>query len=322
MLLSIPDIVSLIIYFSAVIGTVANLVLIFAFVSNAVKNRVFQPLDKIIVNMAAVNLLLCFYKEIPGLLLFFNAKVFGSLGCKILLYFYHTLRLISIWSVENLSFLHLLKIRRPGHRWWKFIYHHQAQYVNWSLASCWVISIIYHVPYLLYKESTGVLNKSNSMMTSTNCIGPSQNRMVRILTYATVSVDFLLITLVILLNGFTIDLICRHRRQVRDSMTFSRGWNRHTAQATKILLSLLSLYVVCWISSDLVWLLIVSGVMEDDFGGTMLSASYGILSSIYYSISSCIMVFGYRQVKDYLGEASNCCRLAGIPTTVQSIQQQ
>ncbi|XP_072263004.1 olfactory receptor class A-like protein 1 [Pyxicephalus adspersus] len=322
MLLSGPDIVSLIIYFSALFGTVANLVLIFAFVSNAVKNRVFQPLDRIIVNMAVVNLLLCFYKEIPGLLLFFNAKVFGALGCKILLYFYHTLRLISIWSVENLSFLHLLKIRRPGHRCLKFIYRHQVQYVNWSLASCWVISIIYHVPYLLYRETTNVRNKSNSMMTSTNCIGPSESKMVRILTYATVSVDFLLIVLVILLNGFTIDLICRHRRQVRDSMNISRGWNKHTAQATKILLSLLSLYVICWISSDLVWLLIVSGVMENDYKNDMLSASYGILSSIYYSVSSCIMVFGYRQVKDYLAEAGNCCRFAGTPTTVHSIHQQ
>ncbi|KAM5191429.1 olfactory receptor class A-like protein 1 [Mantella aurantiaca] len=317
MLLSGPNIVCLITYFSALFGTVANLILIFAFVSNAFKNRIFQPLDRIIVNMAVVNLLLCFYKEIPGLLHFFEANVFGPLGCKILLYFYHTLRLISIWSVENLSFLHLLKIRRPGHRWWKFFHRYQVQYVNWSLASCWVISIIYHVPYLLYMESTGVRNKSNSMLTT--CIGPSQNRLVRILTYATVSVDFLLIVLVILLNGFTIDLICRHRRQVRDSMTISRGWNKHTAQATKILLSLLSLYVTCWISSDMVWLLIVSGVMEDEYEETMLSALYGILSSIYFSVSSCIMVFGYRQVKDYLGEAGNCCRLTGTPANVESI---
>lgn len=318
--LRVKDIVSLIIYFSALFGTVANLVLIFAFVSNAVKNRVFQPLDRIIINMAVVNLLLCFYKEIPALLLFFdsnaNALVFGPLGCKILLYFYHTLRLISIWSVENLSFLHLLKIRRPGHSCLKFINRHQVQYVNWSLAGCWVVSIIYHIPYLLY---IGEANETNLMVTSTNCIGPSPNRLVRTLTYATVSVDFLLIVLVILLNGFTIDLICRHRRQVRDSMIFSRGWNKHTAQATKILLSLLSLYVICWISSDLVWLLIVSDLKDRE--GVLLSALYGILSSVYYSVSSCIMVFGYRQVKDYLGGAGNCCRQAGTPTTVQSIHQ-
>ncbi|KAM3937300.1 vomeronasal type-1 receptor 96-like [Leptodactylus fuscus] len=322
MILSAPDIVSLTIYFAALFGTIANLVLIFAFVSNAFKNKVFQPLDKIIVNMAVVNLLLCFYKEIPGLLILFNAKVFGPDGCRFLLYFYHTLRLISIWSVENLSFIHLIKIRRPGHSWSKFIHRHQTQYVNWSLAGCWAFSIGFHMPYLLYPESVVVRNKSNIMMTSTNCISPSQSKLLKVLTYATVSLDFLLIILVVLLNWFIIDLICRHRRQVRDTMSVRRGWNKHTAQATKILLSLLSLYVICWISSDVVWLAIVSGLMENDYDNDMLSALYGILSSIYYSVSSCIMVFGYRQVKDYLAEAGNCCRMGRPPTTVENLEQQ
>ncbi|XP_068127557.1 vomeronasal type-1 receptor 96-like [Hyperolius riggenbachi] len=325
MTLSGPDIASLIIYFSALLGTVANLVLIFAFASNAIKNKVFQPLDRIIVNMAVVNLLLCFYKEIPAVLLFFNIKVFGRVSCKILLYFYHTLRLVSIWSVENLSFLHLIKIRRPSHRWSKFIHRHQALYVNWSLAGCWVITMTYHIPYLLYTESSSFLNKSNLRMTSTNCIGPSQSRMVSALTYTTVSVDFIFVFLVVLLNGFTIDLICRHRRQVRDSMTARRGWNKHSAQATKILLSLMSLYVICWISSDLVWILIVSGQSENDYKSGLLSALYGILSSVYYSISSCIMVFGYRRVKDYLMQSGHCCCLPEPPlpsTAVHSIQDQ
>ncbi|XP_075044267.1 vomeronasal type-1 receptor 96-like [Mixophyes fleayi] len=319
MLLSAPDIISLTIYFSALFGTVANLVLIFAFLSNAIKHKVFQALDRIIVNMAVVNLLLCCYKEIPGLLVFFNTKVFGPTGCRFLLYFYHTLRLVSIWSVENLSFLHLIKIRRPGHCWSKFIHRNQTQYVNWSLASCWAISITFHIPYLLYKD-LGARNKSNIMMTSTNCIGPAQSKLMRVVTYATVTLDLILIVLVVLLNGFTIDLICRHRRQVRDIMTIRRGWNKHTAQATKILLSLLLLYVICWISSDAVWIAIVSGLMENDYESDMLSALYGILSSIYYSVSSCIMVCGYRQVKDYLAENGNCCRLVRTPMTVQRIE--
>lgn len=321
MILSAPDIVSLAIYFSALFGTIANLVLIFAFASNAFRNKVFQPLDKIIVNMAVVNLLLCCYKEIPGLLILFNAKVYGPSGCRFLLYFYHTFRLISIWSVENLSFLHLIKIRRPGHSWAKFIHRHQAQYVNWSLAGCWVMSISFHIPYFFYPEPFGLRNKSNIRMTSTNCIGPSHSVLLRVLTYATVSVDFLLIILVVLLNWFIIDLICRHRRQVRDTMTVRQGWNKHTAQATKILLSLLSLYVVCWISSDVVWIAIVSGLKANDYENDMLTGLYGILSSIYYSVSSCIMVFGYRQVKDYIAEAGNCCRMGRAPTTEQTPEQ-
>ncbi|XP_066430693.1 vomeronasal type-1 receptor 96-like [Eleutherodactylus coqui] len=322
MILSGPDIVSVTIYFAALFGTVANLVLIFAFVFNAFKNKVFQPLDKIIVNMAVVNLLLCCYKEIPGLLILLNTKVFSPDGCRFLLYFYHTLRLISIWSVENLSFLHLIKIRRPSHSWSKFIHRHQVQYVNWSLAGCWALSITFHIPYLLYPESLGFRNKSSILMTSTNCIGPTQSQLLRFLTYATVSVDFFLIILVILLNWFIIDLICRHRKQVTDTMTLRRGWNKHTAQATKILLSLLLLYVICWLSSDVVWLAVVTGFMENDYENDMLSALYGFLSSIYYSVSSCIIVFGYRQVKDYLAEVGNCFRLLRTPTSIRSVEQR
>ncbi|KAM9290532.1 vomeronasal type-1 receptor 105-like [Gastrophryne carolinensis] len=321
MLLTGPDIASLIIYISALLGTIANVVLIFVFVGNAIKSKVFRPLDRIIVNMAVVNLLLCLYKEIPGLLLLFNTKVFDPVSCKFLLYFYHTLRLISIWSVQNLSLLHLIKIRRPDLLWSKFIHRHQTQYVNWSLAGCWVFTIIYHIPYLLYIDTADIRNRSNTLLTSTNCIRPLPNMQVRHLTYSTVSVDFLLIILVIILNYFTMDLICRHRRQVRDTAMLSHSWNKHTAQATKILLSLLSLYVICWISSDLVWLSIVCGLLEDGYTNDMLSALYGILSSIYYSVSSCIILFGYRQVKDYLAKAGNCCHRKGSTPTVQSIQQ-
>ncbi|KAM4706560.1 olfactory receptor class A-like protein 1 [Discoglossus pictus] len=323
MILSAADIVSVAIYFAALFGTVANLIIIFAFISNAIKNKVFQPLNRIIVNMAFVNLLLCCYKEIPGLLVFLHTKVFGAIGCMILLYFYHTFRLVSIWSVENLSLLHLIKIRRPGHRWSKFIHRHQGQYVNWTLAGCWVFSIILHMPYLLYKDPVVAYNKSNPLVTSTNCISPAQSMLLKLLTYATVTLDFVLIILVILLNGFIIDLICRHRRQVRDIMTCRRGWNKHTAKATKILLSLLSLYVICWISSDIVWIAIVSGLIQDDYENDMLSALYGILSSIYYSASACIIVFSYRQVKDYLAEAGCCCCCqSAIPTPILSIEQQ
>ncbi|KAM8939585.1 olfactory receptor class A-like protein 1 [Pelodytes ibericus] len=319
MILTAPDIVSLAVYFATLFGTVANLIIVFAFVSNAIKHKAFQPLDRVITNMAFVNLLLCCCRELPGLLVFLNANVFGSIGCRILLYFYHTLRLVSIWSVENLSLLHLIKIRRPGNRWAKFIHQYQGQYVNWSLAGCWTISIAFHVPYFLYKDPLDPFNNSNPLLTSTNCIGPTEIHSLKMLTYATVSLDFILIILVILLNGFTIDLLCRHRRQVRDSFTVRGGWNKHTAQATKILLSMLSLYVICWISSDMVWLAIVAGFIGNDYENDMLSALYGVLSSVYYSVSSCIMVFGYRQVKDYLLDLGCCC-ICRMTTVVQSIE--
>ncbi|OCT96545.1 hypothetical protein XELAEV_18008751mg [Xenopus laevis] len=225
-MISVTDIVSVTIYFSTLFGTVANLILLLAFSSNAIMKKVCQPLNRIIINMALVNLLLCCYKEIPGLLVFLQIKVFGELGCRILLYVHHTLRLVSLWSVANLSFLHLIKIRRPCHRWFQFIHGHQEKYINWSLCGCWLVSFTFHIPYLLYSDTVRA-NQSNTLLTSTNCLGPSQSSLLTFLTYITVSVDFMMIILVVLLNGFTIEILCRHRRQVRDTMTVRSAWDKH-----------------------------------------------------------------------------------------------
>ncbi|KAM6345516.1 LOW QUALITY PROTEIN: uncharacterized protein O3Q21_015956 [Podargus strigoides] len=137
--------ISIFIYLLAFTSTTGNLTVLFAFISNAI-SRVLQPLDRITVNMALVNLLLPCYKEVPAV----PASVFGERGCGVPLYTYHMLRLISIWSVEDLSFLHLIKFHRPNHHWSKFIYRHQRQYVHSTLAGCWIFSIISQLPYLQY----------------------------------------------------------------------------------------------------------------------------------------------------------------------------
>ncbi|XP_029440441.1 vomeronasal type-1 receptor 94-like [Rhinatrema bivittatum] len=308
MILKSPDPASIVIYFLALFGTTGNLIVLFAFVSNAIRYKVLQPVDSIIVNMALVNFLLCCYKEIPGLLLIFRARVFGVVGCRILLYIYHTLRLVSIWSVQNLSFIHLIKIRRPGYQWSRFIHRHQGQYVNWTIAGCWIFSIIFHIPYLLYDNMPDTYNQTITYLTSTNCLATSDNIFIIFTTYASVSLDFILIILVIVLNVFIIDLICKHRRQVRGVLSTYSGHNKNTAQATKVLLSLLSIYVVCWISSDVVWVAIVGGFMQNRTENNFLNAAYGILSSVYYSVSSYIIMFGYRNVKDYFSESCWCSK--------------
>ncbi|XP_030048418.1 vomeronasal type-1 receptor 1-like [Microcaecilia unicolor] len=319
MIFNSPDAASIIIYFSALFGTTGNLIILFAFISNAIRYKALQPLNRIIVNMALVNLLLCCYKEIPGMLLVFQTKVFGVAGCRFLLYTYHTLRLVSIWSVENLSFIHLIKIRRPTCQWSQFIHSHQGQYINWTIAGCWIFSIVFHIPYLLYDSVLNENNQTITYFTSTNCLTTSRNFLIMFTTYASVSLDLIVIVLVIILNVFTIDLICKHRRQVRGVLTTLSGHNKPTAQATKILLSLLSLYVVCWISSDVIWVAIVGGFIPNKPESNLLNAIYGIFSSIYYSVSSYIIIFGYRNVRDYLSESCWCSK--SKRTTVVQIME-
>nr|XP_014437093.1 vomeronasal type-1 receptor A14-like [Pelodiscus sinensis] len=298
---------------------VGNLVVVFAFLSNAVRHRALLPLDRIIVNMALVNLLLCCYQVIPGLIFFANAQLFGKLSCRILLYTYHTLRLISIWSVENLSFLHLIKIRRPNNRWSKFIDRHQGQYVNSVLAGCWIFTIIFHIPYLQQDRTADKTNQTIEYLAITTCLSYTGTFIMKFTTYTSVSLDLIVIVLVIVLNVFTIDLLCKHRRKVRTAWTTHSSWNKHTVQATKILLSLLSIYVICWISNDMVWIAIISGLIESNFENSILNSLYGILSSVYYSASSYIVVFGYKKVREYLAEACWCLK-GRRPTVVQSME--
>ncbi|XP_062992139.1 vomeronasal type-1 receptor 92 [Elgaria multicarinata webbii] len=315
-------ITSIFIYLLSFVGLIGNLTVLFAFISNAIRHKVLQPLDRIIVNMALVNFFLCCYKTIPGLLTLSINKVFSELGCRILLYTYHTLRLISIWSVENLSFLHLIKIRRPNHRWSKFIYRHQGQYVNGTLAGCWVCSILLQIPYMQYEKTVGKSNNTIAFLAISTCLRYTGSFIIMFTTYVSVCLDFVFIILVIVLNGFIIDLLYKHSRKVKATTSIaSSGWNKHTAQATKVLLSLLSIYVVCWISNDVAWIAVVSGYIKSNFENDVLYALYGILSSIYYSASSYVVLFGYRKVREYLLEACWCLRCAR-PTTVQSMSQE
>ncbi|XP_042325656.1 vomeronasal type-1 receptor 92-like [Sceloporus undulatus] len=310
---------SILLCLSSFIGMIGNLIVLFAFISNAIRNKVLQPLDRIIINMALVNFLLCCYKIIPGLLVYTSTKVVGELGCRILLYSYHTLRLVSIWSVENLSFLHLIKIRRPNLQWSKFIHRHQGRYVNSTLAGCWIFSILLHISYLQYERTVARDNETIIFLTTSTCLGCAESFAMKLTTYMSITVDLILVVLVIVLNGFIIDLLYKHNRKVEVTTSIASScWNKHTAQATKVLLSLLCIYVVCWISNDMVWIAIMSGYIKSNFENSILNELYAILSSVYYSASSYVVVFGYRKVREYLIESCWCCRYKRS-TMVQSM---
>ncbi|XP_026578712.1 probable G-protein coupled receptor 33 [Pseudonaja textilis] len=311
--------VSILIYLSSFVGMIGNLIVLFAFLTHAVRRKALQPLDRIIVNMGLVNFFLCCYKAIPGMLVFSSTKVFGVEGCRVLLYTYHTLRLISIWSVENLSILHLIKIRRPNYRWTIFIHRHQSRYVNVSLIGCWVASVLLQIPYLQYEKTGGQRNKTIAFLATSTCLRATESFAMKFTTYTSISLDLVLILLVVILNSFIIDLLWKHHRKVKASSSVAgSGWNKHTAQATKILLSLLSIYVVCWIANDMVWLMIILGYNGSNLESSFLSAMYGVLSSVYYSASSYVMVFGYKKVREYLAETCWCLR-CGRTTMVQAV---
>ncbi|KAM9294957.1 LOW QUALITY PROTEIN: vomeronasal type-1 receptor 4 [Morus bassanus] len=246
--------ISVFIYLLAFTSTIGNLIVLFAFMSNAIPHKVLRLLDRVTVSLALVNLLLCCYKMVPAVLSFAGTSGFGGRGCRILLYTYHMLRLLSIWSVENLSFLHLIKIHRPNYHWPKFIYRHQKQYVDTILAPCWTFSIVLQLPYLQYNTTAErISNETVVCLAASTCLSSPGSFIMKFTTYTSISLDLIFIILVIVLNGFIVDLLWRQKRKIRAAST-TGSIKKRTVQATKILLSLPSIYIVCWLSNDFTWI--------------------------------------------------------------------
>ncbi|XP_078265119.1 uncharacterized protein LOC144598694 [Rhinoraja longicauda] len=298
------------------LGTTGNVIVLFAFISNAVKHRRFPPLDRVIVNQTFVNLLLCFYQGVPRVLMFYGMELFEETVCIILVYLSSSLRSISIWTVSNLSFLHLIKINRPRCALASYISSHQSSYVNVTISALWLTSFIFYIPYTLDKIiHMSQENESNPVkyMPSSSCNGLSTSSASDIVTYISVSLDIIAILWVVVLNGLIIQLLCKHHRRVAAAGQELNSANKLPLQATRILVSLLCIYVACWISNDIVWIMLIAKIAPGQDRSRTLKYTSSFLSSLYYSASSYVLVFGHRNVKDVFNPV--CKRLKQRKTT-------
>ncbi|XP_060689295.1 taste receptor type 2 member 136-like [Hemiscyllium ocellatum] len=284
-----------------VLGTMGNIIVLFAFISVAVKQKRFAPLDRVIVNKTFVNLLLCFYQGIPRMLTCYRVELLQETGCIILVYLNSSLRCISIWSVSNLSFLHLIKIKRPNWALVNSILSHQSRYVNVSISALWLTSFTFYIPYTMDKIihlSQGQQNHSVWYLPSASCNGLASSSASDIVTYISVSLDLLAIVWVVVLNALIIQLLCKHQRRVGVAGQGLNPGNKTILQATRILVSLLCIYVTCWISNDIVWIMLIANVRPDQGQNQTLKYTSSLISSLYYTASSYVLVFGHRNVKD------------------------
>ncbi|XP_067838264.1 olfactory receptor class A-like protein 1 [Heptranchias perlo] len=297
------------------LGTTGNIIVLFAFISNAVKHKLFPPLDRVIVNKTFVNLLLCFYQGIPRVLMFYGVELFEESGCIILVYLSSSLRSISIWSVSNLSFLHLIKIKRPNCPLANYIRSHQSRYANVTISALWATSFIFYIPYTLDKLRVSQEDQNTSVryLPSSSCNGLSTSPASDIVTYISISLDLIAIVWVVVLNGLIIQLLWKHQRRVGAAGQGLNSGNKTPLQATKILASLLCIYVTCWISNDIVWIMLIAKIAPDQAQSQILKYTSSFLSSLYYSASSYVLVFGHRNVKDVFSTV--CKRLKRRKTT-------
>ncbi|XP_078054880.1 olfactory receptor class A-like protein 1 [Mustelus asterias] len=285
-----------------VLGTAGNIIVLFAFISTAVKNKRFPPLDRVIVNKTFVNLLLCFYQGVPRMLTCYRGELLQETGCIILVYLSSSLRCISIWSVSNLSFLHLIQIRRPNCALVNYIRSHRSRYVNVTISALWLTSFIFYIPYTMDKIIRLSQENENGSARlpsySPSCNSLASSSASDIVTYITVSLDLVAIVWVVVLNGLIIQLLCKHQRRVGVAGQVSNSGSKITLQATRILVSLLCIYVTCWISNDIVWIMMIANIPPGQAQNQTLKYTSSLISSLYYTASSYVLVFGHRNVKD------------------------
>ncbi|XP_038648992.1 taste receptor type 2 member 136-like [Scyliorhinus canicula] len=284
-----------------VLGTTGNIIVLFAFVSTAVKNKRFPPLDRVIVNKTFVNLLLCFYQGIPRMLTCYRVDLLNEAGCIVLIYLSSSLRCISIWSVSNLSFLHLIQIKRPNCALVNYIRSHQSRYVNVTTSALWLTSFIFYIPYTMDKIirlSQKGENSSATFLPSSSCSVLASSSASDIVTYISFSLDLLALVWVVVLNGLIIQLLCKHQRRVGVAGQRLNSGSRATLQATRILVSLLCIYVTCWMSNDIVWIMLIASIKPEQAQDQILTYTSSLISSLYYTASSYVLVFGHRNVKD------------------------
>lgn len=111
--------------------------------------------------------------------------------------------------------------------------------MNTILAGWWIFSIILQLPYLQYNTTAErISNETVLCLATSTCLSSPGSFIMKFTTYTSISLDLIFIFLVIVLNGFIIDLLWRQKRKVRAASTTGNTWNKDTAQAVKILLSL------------------------------------------------------------------------------------
>ncbi|XP_069061961.1 olfactory receptor class A-like protein 1 [Pleurodeles waltl] len=292
---------------TCLLGCFSNSLVVIAFCRNTAKQRFLANLDTVILNKASVNLLLCLTKDLSSLLHCFINNLLSDISCQICTYVIEVLRVLSLQSLILLSFLYYIKIRRANYKCCVFRLNCRSRFPSIFLGILWLSSLLIHLPYLGYKVHVAEGEKMSKTVTSfiqfANCMFDSDENSDFIgLRFAVMAVDLCSMVGLILLSSSIVAFLWKHRWKVvpfQENVLASRMWNRHTVQATKIILIFLFLYLLCWVSSYILWII----VWVQRYNSPLIQQAALAVPSIYYSTSSFALVFGCKRVRDQL----NCC---------------
>ncbi|KAI4827809.1 hypothetical protein KUCAC02_031178 [Chaenocephalus aceratus] len=237
-----------------VVGVPGNASIILAFLLLFYQENRLLPADAIVLHLACVNLLVMVRCLLETLASFSLANIFGDLGCKSVIFVYRTSRSLSIWITFLLSAYQCLSITPPGSRW-ASVRTLLARYLGFVFLFLWVLNTCMTSAAILF--SFGTKNESSPIIHGINvqfCFVNFPSKLSKEANgIAQVVRDVVPMALMTLGSLILLVFLYKHSHQVKGLRSSSGGGGGAEQRAAKVVVALVSLYVVLYGVDNGLW---------------------------------------------------------------------
>ncbi|XP_028260955.1 olfactory receptor class A-like protein 4 [Parambassis ranga] len=245
-------------------GILGNILVIHVVFQSAFENpsRRLPPSDTILVHLSLANLLTSLFRTVPIFVSDLGLEVSLSPSwCKVFMLLWVWWRAVGCWVTLTLSVFHCTTLRRHNVNFGPLALQRERRRVWIILGLVWVANLVFSVPALVY--TTHVQNNATVELMVISCttrplLGciwefPS-NQQGSVFASASLALNEVLpLVLMVCTNLATLHALAKHIRAVTSGGESGAGrgeLDKHVAterKAANVILSLVSLFVVCWV---------------------------------------------------------------------------
>uniref|UniRef100_A0A8C4XD15 Vomeronasal type-1 receptor n=1 Tax=Erpetoichthys calabaricus TaxID=27687 RepID=A0A8C4XD15_ERPCA len=244
--------------FLDVVGIPGNLTILLFFCQMSISQGKIQQNDVIITQLASVNMVVVLCRGIPQALTALGYRnLFNDSGCKAIIYLYRVSRAMSICITSLLSCYQCVLIG-PTTSKWLFLKQrlpHSVPYVVMFLCAlnCCVCYAAANYSFTYFNSTIPefTLNLEFCIVIFPSYLSFMGNGVLYIIR------DFIFVALMATAGGYIINLLYRHRKKMQSTQTSDRN-QRKTADASKAVLALVTMYVILFSLDNIIWIYTLS----------------------------------------------------------------
>ncbi|XP_010765588.1 olfactory receptor class A related 2 [Notothenia coriiceps] len=283
-----------------VVGVPGNASVILAFLLLLYQENRLLPADAIVLHLACVNLLVVVVRCLLETLASFSlANIFGDLGCKSVIFVYRASRSLSIWITFLLSAYQCLSITPPGSRW-SSVRTLLARYLGFVFLFLWVLNTCMTSAAILF--SFGTKNESSPIINGINvqfCYVNFPSKLSKEANgIAQVVRDVVPMALMTLASLILLVFLYKHSHQVKGLRCSSGGGGGAEQRAAKVVVALVSLYVVLYGVDNGLWVYTLT--VSETMPSSLISDLRIFFSSLYAALSPVVIIASNRKVNGRL----------------------